>query len=52
MVSSSSIPPFLTLAKADIDMMVAATLENIVMVEGEMSEVSEEEMLEALKIRS
>ena len=30
-------------------MMVAATAENIVMVEGEMNEVSEEEMLEALK---
>jgi polyribonucleotide nucleotidyltransferase len=42
-------PSFADLAKADIDMMVAATAENIVMVEGEMSEVSEEEMLEALQ---
>ncbi|MCD4735983.1 MAG: polyribonucleotide nucleotidyltransferase, partial [Bacteroidales bacterium] len=35
--------------KADIDMMVAATAENIMMVEGEMQEVSEDAMLEALK---
>jgi polyribonucleotide nucleotidyltransferase len=42
-------PSFTELEKADIDMMVAATNDNIVMVEGEMSEVSEEEMLEALK---
>ncbi len=33
----------------DIDIMVAATLDNIVMVEGEMKEISEEDMLEALK---
>jgi polyribonucleotide nucleotidyltransferase len=36
--------------EATLDMMVAATYENIMMVEGEMSEVSEETMLEALKI--
>ncbi len=42
-------PSFTEVKKADIDIMVAATLENIVMVEGEMNEVSEEEMLEALK---
>ena len=35
--------------EATLDMMVAATYENIMMVEGEMSEVSEETMLEALK---
>jgi polyribonucleotide nucleotidyltransferase len=35
--------------KADIDMIVAGTLENIMMVEGEMDEVSEKEMLEAIK---
>jgi polyribonucleotide nucleotidyltransferase len=34
---------------ATLEMMVAATYENIMMVEGEMSEVSEETMLEALK---
>ena len=37
------------LEKADIEMMVGATYENIMMVEGEMSEVSEEEMIEALR---
>jgi polyribonucleotide nucleotidyltransferase len=42
-------PPFGDLGRADLDMIVAATLENIVMVEGEMSEVSEEEMLLALE---
>lgn len=36
------------LAIADLDIMVAATYENIMMVEGEMSEVSEKEMLEAI----
>ncbi len=34
---------------ADLDLMVAATDDSIVMVEGEMNEVSEEVMLEALK---
>lgn len=34
---------------ADIDLIVAATKDNIMMVEGEMKEVSEEIMLEALK---
>lgn len=34
---------------ADLDMIVAATMENIMMVEGEMKEVSETEMLEAIK---
>lgn len=33
---------------SDIDMMVAATLENIMMVEGEMKEISETDMVEAL----
>jgi polyribonucleotide nucleotidyltransferase len=42
-------PTFEQLAEADIDIMVAATLDNILMVEGEMSEVSEAEMLEAIK---
>ncbi|MBT1696800.1 polyribonucleotide nucleotidyltransferase [Fulvivirgaceae bacterium PWU4] len=36
-------------AKADIDLIVAASIENILMVEGEMKEVSEDDMLEALK---
>lgn len=37
------------LKKADIDLMVAGTTENIVMVEGEAKEVNEAEMLEAIK---
>lgn len=38
------------LAESDIDIMVGASYDNIMMVEGEMDEVSEEEMLEAIKI--
>lgn len=34
---------------SDLDLMVAATMDSIIMVEGEMKEVSEEVMLEALK---
>ncbi len=33
-----------------MDIMVGATMDNIMMVEGEMKEVSEEEMLEAIKV--
>jgi polyribonucleotide nucleotidyltransferase len=43
-------PTATELEDADIDLMVGATYDNILMVEGEMKEVSEEEMLEALKI--
>jgi len=42
-------PPSSLLANATIDMIVGATYENIMMVEGEMSEISEVEMLEAIK---
>ena len=42
-------PTFTELEQADIDIMVAATIENVMMVEGEMNEVSETEMLEAIK---
>ena len=35
---------------ADIDMMVGASMDNIMMVEGEMKEISEAEMIEALKV--
>ncbi|MDR1340949.1 MAG: polyribonucleotide nucleotidyltransferase [Prevotellaceae bacterium] len=42
-------PNFSQLAEADIDIMVGATLDNIMMVEGEMKEVSEHDMLEAIK---
>jgi polyribonucleotide nucleotidyltransferase len=37
------------LDKATLDIIVAASYDNILMVEGEMNEVSEEEVLEALK---
>jgi polyribonucleotide nucleotidyltransferase len=37
------------LKKADMDLMVAGTMDNIVMVEGEAKEVSEADMLEAIK---
>ncbi len=43
-------PTFEQLENADMDIIVAATLDNIMMVEGEMKEVSEEELLEAMKI--
>ncbi|MBP5724111.1 MAG: polyribonucleotide nucleotidyltransferase [Bacteroidales bacterium] len=42
-------PTFDEMERADIDIMVGATYDNILMVEGEMNEVSEAEMLEALK---
>ena len=43
-------PTFEQLAKADMDIMVGATEENIMMVEGEMDEVPESALLEALKV--
>lgn len=42
-------PSFTELKTADIDIMVAATIDNIMMVEGEMKEVAEADMLEAIK---
>ncbi|MCI5646225.1 MAG: polyribonucleotide nucleotidyltransferase [Bacteroidales bacterium] len=42
-------PTFEQLEKADMDLMVGATEENIMMVEGEMDEVPESALLEALK---
>ncbi len=42
-------PTFEQLEKADMDLMVGATYENIMMVEGEMKEVSEQDLLAALK---
>jgi polyribonucleotide nucleotidyltransferase len=41
-------PTSTQLETADLDIMVAASYDNIMMVEGEMNEVSEEEMLEAI----
>ena len=42
-------PNFSEMENADMDLMVAATYDNIMMVEGEMKEVSESDMLEAIK---
>ena len=42
-------PTFSQLEEADIEIMVGATYDNILMVEGEMKEVSEADMLEAMK---
>jgi polyribonucleotide nucleotidyltransferase len=36
--------------RADLDLIVAASIDNILMVEGEAKEVSEDDMLEALKL--
>lgn len=43
-------PTFKQLEDADMDIIVAATLDNIMMVEGEMKEVSEDDLLEAMKV--
>ena len=43
-------PTFAQLETADMDIMVAATYDNIMMVEGEMKEVSEADLLEAMKV--
>jgi len=43
-------PTFEQVESADLDIVVGATYENIMMVEGEMKEVSEDVMLEALRI--
>jgi polyribonucleotide nucleotidyltransferase len=43
-------PTFPALEKADLDIMVGATVNNIMMVEGEMSEVQESDLLEAIKV--
>ncbi|WP_420821210.1 polyribonucleotide nucleotidyltransferase [Rhodohalobacter barkolensis] len=37
------------LEKSDIDMIVAGTAESVIMIEGEMGEISEKEMLSAIK---
>ncbi|MDE6609897.1 MAG: polyribonucleotide nucleotidyltransferase, partial [Muribaculaceae bacterium] len=42
-------PTFEQLEKADMELMVGATADNIMMVEGEMDEVSETDLLNALK---
>ncbi|MFI3306876.1 MAG: polyribonucleotide nucleotidyltransferase [Rikenellaceae bacterium] len=42
-------PTFSQMEQVDLDIMVGGTIDNILMVEGEMHEVSEEVMLEAIK---
>lgn len=42
-------PSFPQLENAELDMIVGATYDNILMVEGEMNEVSENDMIEAIK---
>ncbi|EGQ13542.1 polyribonucleotide nucleotidyltransferase [Prevotella nigrescens] len=42
-------PTFEQMKEADMDIMVGATKENIMMVEGEMDEVSEQDLINALK---
>src|SRR3712207_4058093 len=42
-------PTFQQMAEADMDLMVGATKDNIMMVEGEMKEVSEQDLIAALK---
>ena len=42
-------PTFAQMKQADMDIMVGASAENIMMVEGEMKEVSEQDLLGALK---
>lgn len=41
-------PTMEQIEQADIDMMVAATMENVVMIEGEMKEVAEADMMSAI----
>jgi len=41
-------PKSADIARADIDLIVGATIDSVAMVEGEMNEVSEEEMVEAI----
>ncbi|MFD2520630.1 polyribonucleotide nucleotidyltransferase [Emticicia soli] len=43
-------PTTTEIAKASLDLIVAGTLDNIIMVEGEADQCSEEEMIEALRI--
>ena len=43
-------PTFAELENADMDIMVGATYDNIMMVEGEMDEVSEADLLQAMKV--
>ena len=43
-------PTFEQMKEADMDIMVGATKDNIMMVEGEMDEVTEQDLIQALKV--
>ncbi len=43
-------PPVSEIEKADLDLIVAGTIDSILMVEGEGNEISETEMVEAMKV--
>lgn len=43
-------PKYSQMSSADLDIIVAGTVDNIMMVEGEMKETSEEVMLDAIKV--
>ena len=43
-------PTLEEMAASDIDCMIAGTIDNIVMVEGEMEEIQEDEMVEIIKV--
>ena len=42
-------PTYSQIAESDLDMVIAATMKDIMMVEGEMKEISEEDMIEVIK---
>jgi polyribonucleotide nucleotidyltransferase len=42
-------PTIPQMAESDLDIIVAASMDNIMMVEGEMKEISEDDMIEAIK---
>ncbi len=43
-------PTLEEMAKSDLDCMIAGTIDNIVMVEGEMLEISEEELVDVIRV--
>ncbi|MEX1002031.1 MAG: polyribonucleotide nucleotidyltransferase [Crocinitomicaceae bacterium] len=43
-------PTYEEFEKSDVDVMIAGTKDNVVMLEGEMKEISEEEMVEIIKV--
>jgi polyribonucleotide nucleotidyltransferase len=43
-------PSYEVLEQADMEMIIAGTIDNILMVEGEMNECSEDEMVEAIQV--